>query len=735
MTARVPATTKILYGGDYNPEQWPRDVWEEDYAAFGKAAIDTVTLNVFAWSHLQPEEDTYDFSRLDAIVERAVGAGATIVLATATGALPPWLAQRHPEVNRTDFEGRRHVYGQRHNACPSSPVFRRLSEALADRIAERYTGTPGLVAWHVGNEYGGACYCENCAAGFRGWLRERYGTLDRLNAAWNTMFWSHLFSDWEQIVPPSALSEHWRGPDHTAFQGITLDYLRFMSDAMLRNFRDEKAAIRRHDPDTPVTTNFMGMFRPIDYHRWAADLDFASWDNYPPGPREHARMAFAHDLMRGLKGGAPFWVMEQTPTITASRDVNPVKRPGVLRLWSWQAVAHGADAVLYFQLRQSRGACEKYHGAVLDHAGRTDTRAFREVAELGREFRELGGAVLGARTPARVALLFDWDSWWAAEITDGLNRHVKYPAVVLAYHRALWRAGAQLDVVPQTADLTGYDVVVAPLLHLLKGDVAERLEAVVACGGTVLATFWSGRVDEDDNAFLMDVPGPLAGLFGLRVDETDSGEPGAVNPVTLRLPPDGGPPGESGPPGQPGPSPAASDTGGSGDGTGSSPDRADAGGRGDVVVDGTLVFELIVADGAEPVGTYGADFYAGTPAVTRHRPDGVGGEAWYVGTALDDDGVGWVVRRALERHGLVGPYASWPDVELTVRERDGERWSFVLNHGTGEVEVPAHASGTDLLTGRQVVRGETLLLAPNEVVLLRESEEGDADGGRDRGTG
>jgi beta-galactosidase len=591
-------------------------------------------------------------------------------------------------VNRTDFEGRRHVYGQRHNACPSSPVFQRLSAALADRIAERYAGTPGLVAWHVGNEYGGACYCENCAAGFRAWLRERYGTLDRLNEAWNTMFWSHLFSDWEQIVPPSALSEHWRGPDHTAFQGITLDYLRFMSDAMLRNFRDEKAAIRRHDPDTPVTTNFMGMFRPIDYHRWAADLDFASWDNYPPGPREHARMALAHDLMRGLKDGAPFWVMEQTPTITASRDVNPVKRPGVLRLWSWQAVAHGADAVLYFQLRQSRGACEKYHGAVLDHAGRTDTRAFREVAELGREFQELGSTVLGARTPARVALLFDWDSWWAAEITDGLNRHVKYPAVVLAYYRALWQAGAQADVVPQSADLTGYDVVVAPLLHLLKGDVAARLEGVVARGGSVLATFWSGRVDEDDNAFLMDVPGPLARMFGLRVEETDSGEPGAVNPVTLRM---------------------------------------SAGSGGEAVVDGTLVFEVIVPDGAETVGTYGSDFYAGAPAVTRHRPDGAtGGEAWYVGTALDDDGVGRVVRAVLERHGLVGPYAAWPDVELGVRERDGQRWSFVLNHGTDEVVVPAHASGTDLLTGRRIVRGEALALVPAAVVVVHES--GDRQG-------
>ncbi|MGC5167488.1 beta-galactosidase [Luteimicrobium sp. DT211] len=676
------STRKIPFGGDYNPEQWPRPVRDEDWSAFGKASIDTVTLGVFAWSYLQPDEDTYDFGRLDEIVAEAVAHDATIVLATATGAMPPWLAHRYPEVNRTDFEGRHHVYGQRHNFCPSSPVFRRLSVELARRTAERYAGTPGLVAWHVGNEYGGACYCEHCAAAFRVWLRERYGTIERLNDAWNATFWSHLFSDWEQVVPPNALSEHWRGPNHTAFQGITLDYRRFMSDQLLACFRAEKDAIRAVDADTPVTTNFMGLYQPIDYHRWAPHLDLASWDNYPPGTREHARMALAHDLMRGLKDGAPFWLMEQTPTITASRDVNPVKRPGVMRLWTWQAVAHGADAALFFQMRQSRGACEKYHGAVLDHAGRTDTRAFREVAGLGAELAALGDAVVGARTPARVALVFDWDSWWAVEMTDGFNRHVSYVPTVLQYYRALWQAGAGVDVVPVTADLSGYDVVVAPLLHLLKGDVAARLEEVARRGGTVVSTFYAGRVDEDDNAYLMDAPGPLGALFGVRVDETDSAEPGATNPVTLRVP-------------------------------GSADD-----GAAEVVSGAGLVFEVVLPQGAEVVGTYGSDFYAGTPAVTRNAFGD--GEGWYVATALDDAGVAWVVGQVLERHGLVGPYAGVLDLELAVRERDGVRTAFLLHHGLEPVEVAAHASGVDLLTGRELRRGETLRLDPTDVVVLRE---------------
>lgn len=678
MNPNLPAADKILYGGDYNPEQWPERTWEADYAAFEKAGIETLTLNVFAWSHLQTAEDAYDFSRLDRSIEKASASGKNIVLATATGALPPWLAHQHPEVTRVDFHGRKHLYGQRHNHCPSSPVFQRLSARLAGKLAERYAGTPGLIAWHIGNEYGGACYCENCAAGFRRWLTERYGTLDRLNDAWNTMFWSHLFTDFEQIVPPNELSEHWRGPERTAFQGITLDYMRFMSEAMLANFRDEKAAIREYDPQTPATTNFMGMFRPIDYHRWAADLDFASWDNYPRAPHVHPRMALAHDLMRGLKDGAPFWVMEQTPSITASRDVNPVKRPGELRAWSWQSVAHGADAVLYFQMRQSKGACEKYHGAVLDHAGRTDTRSFREVAELGREFEAVGDELNGARTPARTALIFDWDSWWLSEITDGFNRYVKYNETVLEYYAALWQANADVDVVASSADLSGYDVVVAPLLHVLKDYIAQRLRAVTARGGTVITNFWSGRADEDGNAFLMDAPGPLAELMGVRVEETDSAHPGESNPVRMDVP-------EAEP----------------------------------VTSEAELVMELLVPEGAEVVGEYQEDFYAGRAAVTRNRTAG-GGEAWYIGTGLDQIGVEWVIRRVLERHDLVGPYAEHRDVEMTVREGGGNRYLFLMNHSEQVVTLAAHVPGEDLLTGERIAQGQAIRLDPQGVVVLRE---------------
>lgn len=661
----------LPFGGDYNPEQWPEPVWDRDYELFDQARINTVTVGVFTWALTQSSLDVYDFSTLDRIVERAGAAGRRICLATGTGAHPAWLAKQFPEVTRVDFEGRRHGYGQRHNSCPSSPVFRRLSAEMARRLAARYASNPNLIAWHVGNEYGGACFCDLCAQAFREWLRERYSTLDCLNDAWYTRFWSHVFYDWDEIEPPSVLTEHWRGPDHTAFQGITLDYLRFMSDAMLANFRDEKAAIRESSLDVPVTTNFMGMYRPIDYHRWAEHLDFASWDNYPPDDRSAARMALTHDLMRGLKDGQPFWLMEQTPSYTASRDVNPLKRPGIMRLWSWQAVAHGADAVLFFQMRASRGACEKYHGAVIGHGDRADTRVFREVARLGAELEGLGQVTAGARTPARVTMLFDWDSWWALELSDGPSRLIRYQMMVIGFYKALWEAGVDVDVVPVTADLSCYDVVVAPALHMLKGDVAQRLAAVAERGGSVVTTFLSGRVDENDNAFLMDVPGPLGKLMGVRIDEWDAREPEFVNPVRFA------------------------------DGT---------------LCEARLLFELVIPQGAEVMGTYEADFYAGTPAVTRNACGA--GFGWYVAANLDEQGVSWVIRQVLDHHGLVGSY---PGLETATRVTpDGTTILFLLNHGTEAVSAVAQAGGQNLLTGQWIEPGTPLKLEPRDVLVLRQ---------------
>lgn len=437
---------KVLYGGDYNPEQWPEEIWEEDMRLFKLAGIDEVTLNVFSWAALQPSEDTYNFEKLDKIMDLVEANGLKVFLATSTAAHPAWMAKRHPDILRTEFSGMKRKFGSRHNSCQNSPTYQKYSVLLAKKLAERYGERECVIGWHICNEYGGECYCENCEKQFRVWLKEKYGTIEEVNKAWDTSFWGHTFYDWDEIVLPNMLSEHFE-PDRTTFQGISLDYRRFNSEGMLKCYQAEAAAIRSVVPDAKITTNLMGFYKPLDYQMWAKSMDFISWDNYPANEDPYSRIAMNHDLMRGIKGGQPFVLMEQTPSVTNWLAYNALKRPGVMRLWSYQAMAHGADAVLFFQMRRSIGACEKYHGAVIDHVGTENTRVFREISQLGKELQQLGDKTLGARSRAKAAILVDWDNWWAIEYSAGQSRDLKYLDEVFLYYRALEEQNYAVDII------------------------------------------------------------------------------------------------------------------------------------------------------------------------------------------------------------------------------------------------------------------------------------------------
>lgn len=437
---------KVLYGGDYNPEQWPEEIWEEDMRLFKLAGIDEVTLNVFSWAALQPSEDTYNFEKLDKIMDLVEANGLKVFLATSTAAHPAWMAKRHPDILRTEFSGMKRKFGSRHNSCQNSPTYQKYSVLLAKKLAEWYGERECVIGWHICNEYGGECYCENCEKQFRVWLKEKYGTIEEVNKAWDTSFWGHTFYDWDEIVLPNMLSEHFE-PDRTTFQGISLDYRRFNSEGMLKCYQAEAAAIRSVVPDAKITTNLMGFYKPLDYQMWAKSMDFISWDNYPANEDPYSRIAMNHDLMRGIKGGQPFVLMEQTPSVTNWLAYNALKRPGVMRLWSYQAMAHGADAVLFFQMRRSIGACEKYHGAVIDHVGTENTRVFREISQLGKELQQLGDKTLGARSRAKAAILVDWDNWWAIEYSAGPSRDLKYLDEVFLYYRALEEQNYAVDII------------------------------------------------------------------------------------------------------------------------------------------------------------------------------------------------------------------------------------------------------------------------------------------------
>ncbi|MBE3598316.1 MAG: beta-galactosidase [Limnochordaceae bacterium] len=673
------SANRIWYGGDWNPDQWPREVWERDIELFKEAHINIVTLPVFSWALLQPEEERYEFGWLDEVLEELDKHGIGVCLATSTAAVPAWMARRHPDVLRVDFQGRQRRFGARHNFCPNSPTYRQYSARLAEQLARRYKDYPGLVAWHVNNEYGGRCYCDRCAREFRVWLQRRYGALDELNRRWNTRFWGHTLYDWEEIVPPNVLSEHLddHDPTRTAFQPISLDYDRFMSDSLLECFKGERDAIKRWTPDVPVTTNLMGAYKPLDYFKWAREMDVVSWDSYPPMDVDVATVAFRHDLMRGLKDGQPFMLMEQTPSQQNWQPYNSLKRPGVMRLWSYQALAHGAETVMFFQLRQSQGACEKFHGAVISHAGTPDTRVFREVQALGRELEALGDTFLGSRIDAQVALVFDWENWWAIEYSSGPSVALKYLPQVEAYYRALWRANVAVDVVSPGAPLGRYRLVIAPVAYMMHPGFAEKVETFVAGGGTFLSTFFSGIVDENDRIILGGYPGPLRRLLGVWVEETDALPPDMTNRIVVQ--------------GYPG-------------------------------LDGqyacSLLFDLLHTEGAEVVGRYGADFYAGRPVLTRHRVGA--GEAWYVGSAPEQPFVDRLVRFLCDKHGIGAPLQVPDGVEVVERRGGGQSFLFILNHRDRPTVITLGNRRLRNLLAHQEVEGE-VELAPRDVLILTDT--------------
>lgn len=668
---------KVLFGGDYNPEQWPKDVWETDAGLFAEAHIDTVSVGIFMWALIQKSEEHYDFTLMDEIMEHLYRTKRNVCLGTTTAAHPAWMAKKYPDILRVDFEGRKRRYGQRHNSCPNSPTYQKFAPLMARKMAERYGHLDNIVAWHVNNEYGGICYSDESAKAFRVWLRKKYRTIEALNEAWYTSFWSHTFYDWDEIFPPNALSEHLGSENITAFQGITLDYMRFNSDSLLRNFIAEKNELKAVTPDIPVTTNFMGMFKPLNYFDWAPHLDFISWDNYPPNMHSEARMALTHDLMRGLKKGQSFWLMEQTPSATACRTVNPIKRPGVNRLWSYQALAHGSDTVLYFQMRQSKGACEKYHGAIINHAGRNDTRVFKECAQIGKELEKLGGAFVNATTEARCALLFDWDSWWAIEMSDGPSRLTNYQQTMVAYYEAMHKQKVNIDVISAKDSFASYDVVVAPLFHMVTDEAHKALESFVQGGGILVTTYLSGLVDENDQAVLMDYPGLLKQMLGIWVEETDALELDRWNEMVIKA-------------GEP---------------------------FTQTAYPCNHLFDVIHAETAEVVAEYGSDYYAGMPVVTRNLYGD--GEAWYIGSQADPKFLEELFVHLFDKR-MIKPTITVPEaVEVASRQKEGWTFTFLLNHSGSEQSFVVPYQAEALLDNRILQEGDEVTLPGKDVMVLK----------------
>ncbi|MFD2614969.1 beta-galactosidase [Paenibacillus gansuensis] len=670
---------KIWYGGDYNPEQWDREIWDEDVRLFQLAGINVATVNVFSWPLLQPSEDEYDFRQLDDILDNLHKNNVHVCLGTSTAAHPAWMAARYPDILRVDWEGRKRTYGGRHNSCPNSPTYRKYAAKLAGKLAERYRNYPGLLLWHVNNELGGYCYCDNCAKAFRVWLKRRYGTLEQLNKAWYTAFWGHTFYDWNEIVPPNLLSEgvHWNY-QRSNQNSISLDYFRFGSDSILECYLIEAEAIRKHTPDIPITTNFMGTYKEMNYFQWAPHLDIISWDSYPAPNQPPSFNAMTHDLMRGLKNGRPFMLMEQTPSVANWQPYCKLKRPGEMKKWSYQAVAHGADTVMFFQLRKSAGSCEKMHGAVIEHAGHEHTRVFRECAELGAELNRLGNTLIDSRIHAKAGILYDWENRWAAELSSGPSNDLDYVNEVHKYYSAFYEQSIPVDMVGIESDFGRYDILIAPLLYMVKPGLAEKLEAFVSRGGTFVTTYFSGIVNETDLCYTGGFPGPLRNVLGIWTEETDALYPGESNSLVLT--------------------------------------RSYGELKGAYTSD--FLCDLIHSEGAEVMAVYGSDFYKGMPALTVNRFGS--GTAWYVATSPEASFMRGFIKQLCEDKGITPLLPPQEGIEVTCREKEGAAYLFILNHNMEQrtIELPPGLAAVKELISGIMVNNE-LKLPPHGTAILQ----------------
>lgn len=676
----TPKFPVLLHGGDYNPDQWldRPDILEQDIALMKEAGCNAFSMGIFAWSRLEPEEGRYELDWLETIVQRLYENGIYTILATPSGARPAWMAQKYPEVLRVESNGRRILFSDRHNHCYSSPIYREKVRGINTALAKRFAHHPGVILWHISNEYGGSCHCELCQENFRKWLQKKYGTLDALNHAYWSAFWSHTYTDWSQISSPMDHGE-------LSIHNLVLDWKRFTTDMTVDFMRDEIVPLKRENPEIPVTTNMMGLYDGLNYFKFKDVCDVISWDNYPLWHSENeetvpARIAMTHDLMRSIHPGKPWILMESSPSATNWQPVCKLRRPGMHMLSSMQAVAHGSDSVLYFQWRKGRGSFEKFHGAVVDHYGKSDTRVFQDVAAVGRRLKNLTEEICGTSCQSKAAMIYDMENRWAIGEMQGLhNGRQGYLEDLLTLYRPFFQNGINVDMIDMESDFSPYTLVVAPMLYMLRGKIAEKLRRFVEQGGTLVTTYWSGIVDENDLCYLGGMPGDgMMELLGLRTEEIDALYPGESNGMVVTSP---------------------------------------LSGMKQEYRTGDLC-DLIHLSTATALAEYKEDFYAGRPALTVNSFGK--GKAYYIAARMQEDFYQDFLGSLIGELSLQ-PFPAELPHKVTMNTRTnpetGTDYYFFQNFNEQAVSFPVAGSLTDIETGE---KAEGILhMEPYSVKILK----------------
>ena len=651
-------TEKLLHGGDYNPEQWLShpEILEQDIAYFKKAHINEVSMGIFSWAMLEPKEGEFHFEWMEEIIEKLYQNGISVILATPSGARPKWLADQYPEVLRVDESRHRNLYGLRHNHCYTSPVYREKIRLINMELAKRFGNHPAVVAWHISNEYGGECHCELCQKEFRNWLKEKYVTIENLNRAWATTFWSHIYNDFSQVESPSSRGE-------SALHGLNLDWKRFVTDRTVDFAKHEIQAIRDAGSLKPTTVNLMYDYQGLNYHKFADVVDIISWDNYPQWHKKQEYLTamddgMQHDIMRSIQR-KPFLLMESCPAATNWQPVSKPKKPGMLHAASLQAVAHGSDSVLYFQLRQSQGSSEKFHGAVIDHYGGDDTRVFKEVTTLGSDLERLA-EITGTETKAKVAVVFDWENRWALEDAQGpRNEGLFYKETVEKSYYAFRKQGLDVDVIDMEQDFSEYQILAAPMLYMFRSDFSERVRQFVADGGQFILTYWSGIVDETDLCYLGGTPHGLLDVLGLRSTEIDALYEGEYNQAI----------------------PIANNEMGL-----------------EKIWKCSTLCDLVKVSTADVMATYGMDFYQGMPAFTKNSYGK--GNAYYICADFDQGFYDEIYAKIAETVNIECPIENIPEgIEVTTRYGTEYQYLFVQNFNRHAVKIALPVEEMEVLLG------------------------------------
>jgi beta-galactosidase len=684
--------TGIIFGGDYFPEQWPQEMWKEDIRLMKQANVNMVSVGIFSWALIQPDENTFTFDGLDKIMDMLAANNIDVCLGTATAAQPNWLTRKYDDILFVRENGEQVPYGSRQTYCVNSPSYRKAIRRLAQEMATHYKGHKALALWHINNEYANKnsmCFCKNCEKAFRVWLQKKYGTIENLNEMWGTVFWSEKYSCWEEINTPRASAG---GRNATKL----LDYKRFLSESFFTLYLEEYNVIRPITPDVPITTNFEGDWSKFDHYLFRNHMDVVSFNIYPDPGNPDARKwaALRHTMMRSLLG-KPFMVMEQAPSQVDWYPVNIPKPPGLMRLWSYQALAHGSDSVMYFQWRASKKGAEKYHSGMVPHFGE-NSRVFKEISALGNELKKAKD-VVGSNVDSKVAILLDNDSWWAVDNpyghgTKSLDNEVfwsangqPFPTVLVSYFgeleyyfNAFYDLNIPVDVIPINYDFSKYKIIVAPLLHMVKPGFKEAVESFVKKGGTFITTYFAGVIDESVGVFLGGYLGPLKDVLGVKVEEFNPLPPGGKNSMKM-----------------------------SGAIKGFKKKYSCS-----------IWCDAAHTTSAKTLAAFADGFYAGSPAFTENQFGN--GKAYYIATRPDKNFMRDFLLKVTDAQDI--KTTKLPEgVELVVRSNSSQNYIFYLNHNQTQKRILLpEGKYENLLTG--TIHKGNLNLAKYGVSILRKTK-------------